>query len=189
MPRNPPTDRINASTALLFIAISVISPTVSSFWLVTDRPFSLDENISSLDTVENLASAGALPVVLWSSAANTGLASTASDAAISANFFILSSREAIVLLLNARMEQWFRARIDFASGCGALRLVVEQTKQRLCRIVRTERRNGHYWLVARAAPAGCGVAHYRGQSSRDRVRVAQIGIGEHHDHGAVRLGC
>src|ERR1700759_3083163 len=172
MPRKPPTDRISASTALLFIAISVISPTVSFFWLVTDRPFSLDENISSLDTVENLASAGALPVVLWSSAANTGLASTASDAAISANFFILSSSEAIVLLLNARMEQWFRVRIDFVSGCCALRLVIEQPKQRRCRILRTQRRNRHDWLVARSAPAGCRMAPYRRQCPCERVRVA-----------------
>src|ERR1700761_6091899 len=137
MPRKPPTDRISASTDWFFIAMSVISPTVSFFWLVTERPLSLDENISSLDTVENLASAGAVPVVLCSSAAKAGVASTASDAAISANFFILSSSEAIVLLLNARMERLFPSEIEMESGCRALRLVVEQPKQRLRRILRT----------------------------------------------------
>jgi hypothetical protein len=60
--------------------------------LVIERPFSLDENISSLDTVENLASAGAVPVVTLEFSAKAGLASNATDAAISANFFILSSK-------------------------------------------------------------------------------------------------
>src|SRR5262245_42894663 len=52
------------------------------------RPFSFDENISSLDTVENFASAGAAPVDLASSA-QAGAASTASEAVISAIFFIV----------------------------------------------------------------------------------------------------
>src|SRR5437588_611329 len=47
---------------------------------------------ASLDTVENLASAGALPVV-FASSAKTGLARTASEAAIKANFFMSSSSE------------------------------------------------------------------------------------------------
>src|ERR1700749_260560 len=104
--------------------MSVISPTVSSFWLVTERPLILDENISSLATVENLASAGAVPVVLWSSAAKAGLASTAREAAISANFVIVSSSEAIVLLPNARTEHLFLREVEFASGRSA-GLVVE----------------------------------------------------------------
>src|SRR5581483_10276032 len=157
MPRKPPTDRIRASTDWFFIAISVISPMVSFFWLVTERPFSLDENISSLETVENLASAGALPVVLCSSAAKAGLASTASDAAMSANFFILSSSEAIVLLLNARTERLFLWEIEIALRCRA-GLVVEQPEQRRRRILRAEGRNRHNRLVARAAAAGRGVA-------------------------------
>jgi hypothetical protein len=33
MPRKPPTDRISASTWLPLMAMSVISPTDSSFWL------------------------------------------------------------------------------------------------------------------------------------------------------------
>src|ERR1700742_282848 len=185
MPRKPPTDRISASIDVFFIAISVISPTVSSFWLVTERPLIFDENISSLATVENLASAGAVPVVLWSSAAKAGLASTASDAAISTNFFIVSSSEAIVLLPNARTEHLFRWRIEVMSGrCAGL--VVEQPEQRVCRILRAQRCHRHHGLVARAAPAGRGVAHHGRQPSRDPVRVAQISVGEHHDHRTVR---
>src|ERR1700749_5025947 len=165
--------------------MSVISPTVSSFWLVTERPLILDENISSLETVENLASAGAVPVVLCSSAAKAGLASTAREAAISANFFILSSSEAIVLLLNARMERLFPRKIGFASGrCAGL--VVEEPEQRFCRILRAQRRNRYHRLVARAAPPRGGVAHHGRQPARDRMRVAQIGVREHHDDGAVR---
>src|ERR1700761_9585271 len=185
MPRNPPTDRISASTAVFFIAISVISPTVSFFWLVTERPFSLDVNISSLATVENFASAGAVPVVLWSSAANTGLASTASDVAISANFFIVSSSEAIVLLLNARTEQLFRWKIEVTSGSCA-GLVVEQPEQRLGRILWTQRGHSHDGLVPLGASSGRGVTHHGRKPSRDRMRIAQVRVGEYHDHGTIR---
>jgi hypothetical protein len=76
--------------------------------LVTLKPFSFELNISSFDTVENFASAGALPVVL-DSWAKTGLASTASEAAINAILFIISfSFIAELLLYNARREQTFR---------------------------------------------------------------------------------
>src|SRR5579884_800060 len=125
MPRKPPTDRISASTDWPFMAMSEISPTVSFFWFVTDRPLILEENISSLPTDWNLASAGALPVVLCSSAAKAGVASTASEAAINTNFFILSSSEAVVLLHNAKTEHWFprnrqsRLRMPRASRCRA----------------------------------------------------------------------
>src|ERR1700760_1652235 len=107
MPRKPPTDRISASISWFLIARSVISPTVSSFWLVTERPLIFDENISSFATVEYLASAGAVPVVVFLAfSAKTGLARIASEAVISAIFFILSSSEALSLI-NAALEQWF----------------------------------------------------------------------------------
>src|SRR6476620_3639165 len=105
MPRKPPTDRISASIWLFLMAMSVISPTDSSFWLYTFRPFIFDENISSFETVENFASAGAVPTVL-ASCANAGLASMASEAVISAIFFILSS-SAELILDNAGQQERF----------------------------------------------------------------------------------
>src|SRR5882757_8980657 len=135
MPRNPPTDRISASIWLPLMAMSVISPTASSFWLWTLRPFNFEENISSFDTVENLASAGAVPVVLASSA-KTGLASKASDAASSAIFFIVSSSIAELQLYNARPKQTFRDLIGEHSGCDAAGFVGKPRQQRLCRVRR-----------------------------------------------------
>src|SRR5664279_4336332 len=106
MPRNPPTERISASTWLFLIAKSAISPTDWSFWLWTLRPFSFELRISSFGTVENLASAGAVPVVLASSA-NAGLASKATDTAIMVRVFMTSSM-AELLLYNARREPKFQ---------------------------------------------------------------------------------
>jgi hypothetical protein len=64
----------------------------------------LELNISSFETVENLASAGAAPVVLASSA-NTGVAKTARAAVINAIFFIIVfSSIAELTIDNARME-------------------------------------------------------------------------------------
>src|ERR1700704_4188824 len=102
------------------MARSVISPIVSSFWLWTLSPFSFGENISSFDTGENLASAGAVPVVLASSA-KTGLASKASDAASSAIFFIVSSSIAELQFYNARSEQTFRDLIGEQNAQDATR--------------------------------------------------------------------
>src|SRR6185312_16404895 len=102
--------------------MSVISPTVSSFWLVTFRPFSLELNISSFDTVENFASAGAVPVV-FDSWARTGVARIARDAAINANFFIGSPP--LLMDDNAKLEQTFRALNWEPSGRGAPAFIME----------------------------------------------------------------
>jgi hypothetical protein len=69
------------------------------------RPFSFEENISSFDTVENLASAGAAPTVLLFSA-KAGPASRASEVAINTIFFMLSSN-AKSMPDNARLEEKF----------------------------------------------------------------------------------
>src|ERR1700730_3865148 len=132
MPRKPPTERISASISWFLIAMSVISPTVSSFWLVTLRPFSLELNISSLETVENLASGDALPTVLLSWA-RTGVARIASDAAINAIFFIGSSSIAYVND-NARRERTFRDLNPEPLRRSATAFVVETGEQRLHRI-------------------------------------------------------
>src|ERR1700760_4959123 len=188
MPRKPPTDRISASTSWFLIARSVISPTVSSFWLVTERPLSFDENISSLATDEYLASAGAVPVVVLAvSAAKTGLARTASDAATSAIFFILSSSEAL-LFVNAASEQMFLRRIANASGRCTLPVVVEPRQQGRRRVARHQRRDGDGRIRPTATLAAGGVAHHGRKPPRDTVCVAQIGVGEYHDDGAIVLG-
>src|SRR5690242_10517394 len=101
-------------------------------------PFSFEENISSFETVENLASAGAAPTVLASSA-NTGLASKASDAVINAIFFI-SSSSAELLLFNAALQRMFRLKKLEHLRRGAMRLFVEPRQQRLRGILRIQRR-------------------------------------------------
>src|SRR5258705_9090902 len=116
------------------MAMAVISPTASSFWLWTLRPFNFEENISSFDTVENLASAGAVPTVLASSA-NTGLASMASDAAIVAIFFMSVLQCIWCMTMQDRAgcssgssyhydaarcaSSWSRDRNDFAESFGS----------------------------------------------------------------------
>jgi hypothetical protein len=73
-------------------------------------PFSFEENISSFDTVENLASAGAVPVVVvfLASSANAGVARMASAAAVNTSFFMLFSSSAEVLIYNAGGKHRFR---------------------------------------------------------------------------------
>src|SRR5947208_7065827 len=145
-------------------------------------PFSLQLNISSFETVENLASAGAVPVVLASSA-NTGLASSASEAVSSAIFFMFSS-SALSHDYNARRGTVVpRERLR----CGALCFLGEPRQQRFRRIVRQQRCDGHERLRTRVTFAVAGVAHHGGQPPRDHVGVAQIGFGKGNDDRTVVL--
>src|SRR2546423_5211259 len=132
-------------------------------------PFSLELNISSFETVENLASAGAVPVVLASSA-NTGLASSASEAVSSASFFMFSS-SAFSRDYNARRKRLFRRKLLRRR---ALRVVGQPRQQRFRRILRQQRCDGHKRLRACVALAMAGVTHHGGQAPRDHVGVAQV---------------
>src|ERR1700719_694023 len=118
------------------MARSVISPTDSSFWFWMVSPFSFEENISSLETVENLASAGALPVVLALSAM-AGLARIASDAAINAIFFMFSS-SAELPIYNERTERLCRSIRGRLSGRCAMGVLIKPRQQRLRRVARPQ---------------------------------------------------
>src|SRR4029078_8684430 len=110
-----------------------------------------DENISSFDTVENLASAGALPTVLASSA-KAGLASRASEAVISTNLFMLSSS---AKSFHRQCRTGGDVPSDRAENLrrGGVRLFVEPRSQRLGGIIRQERCERDGRLGARVALA------------------------------------
>src|ERR1700729_1604770 len=138
------------------------------------RPLSFEENISSFDTVEYFASAGALPNGLgaW---ANAGDARTASDAVISAIFFNLSS-SVDVMIYNAGCQMLFRrcgnihdaarwpsslsrASSDLAESCGSM--VATLTTGSACRSrlpwlvwrITLDRRRAMLWAVRRSVSA------------------------------------
>src|SRR6185437_9949502 len=83
---------------------------------------------------------------------------------------------------------WLAMTLRMAdSGCGALRVAGEPREQRFRRILRRQACNSNRRLRAHATLAALGVAHHGCEPARDPVRVTQVGIGKHHDDGAVAL--